>query len=255
MKGTGAFDLTGRVAVVTGASQGLGREMAVALATAGATVVTAARNAEGLAGTVQAVEDRGGRAWSIVCDVTAEADVVALADRTVERHGQVDLLVNNAGIAVETRAAELSVEEFRRTLDVNVLGAFVAAREVGRHMIARGNGKIVNIGSVMGLVGTPGVLAYSTSKAALLHLTRTLAVEWARYGVTVNALALGYVPTRINADRLAEEEVAARIKARVPLRRFGRVDEVGPTIVYLASPATDYMTGQILVLDGGLSAQ
>lgn len=255
MSGNPVFDLGGQVAVVTGASRGLGKAMALALADAGATLALIARNGAALDGVAEEIRAKGGRALPVVCDMTREADVVAMADKVMAEFGQVDILVNNAGVAWDRAVLDLTVEELRDTFDVNVIAPFVAAKAIGRHMVERRKGKIINIGSVDGVVGAPNLVHYCASKGAVIQFTRGLAAEWAKYNIQVNCLCPGYFPTDVNMARLEDETIRKKVLSRIPLRRFGRPEELGPSIVYLASSATDYMTGQVVLLDGGESAR
>ncbi len=251
-----AFDLRGKVIIVTGASRGLGKAMATALAEAGATVVLVARNQSALQQSAKDIEGIvGRRALTGLCDVTDEDQVTALVEQVAAECGTIDVVVNNAGIAWERSVFEMSTREFRDTLEVNVVGSFIMAQKAGRHMMSQRRGKIINIGSVDGLVGAPNLVHYCTSKGGVIQLTRALAAEWAKYNIQVNCLCPGYFLTDINSERMADAKVRDKVLARIPLRRFGRPEELGPSIVYLASSATDYMTGQVVVLDGGESAR
>jgi 2-deoxy-D-gluconate 3-dehydrogenase len=245
--------LAGKVAVVTGASRGLGRAVAVALAGAGADVALAARSRADLDHTARLVEAAGARSLVVPTDVARYAEVEALMERTVGELGRLDVVVNNSGIATVTPLAEMSPEDFRRVIDVNLAGVFHGCRAAARHLIARGSGKIVNLASVLGVVGLPGYTAYAASKGGIIALTRALGVEWARHGIQVNAIAPGWFRTDMNEAAFADPRLRERLLRDVPARRLGQIEEIGPLVVYLASAASDFMTGQTLFLDGGLS--
>lgn len=250
-----AFRLDGKVAVVTGAGRGLGRAIARALAEAGADVALGARTASDLADTARLVEAAGRRALAVPTDVTDETQVEEFAAAVVEAFGGVDVLVNNAGTVVVKPLADLEVAEWRRVIDTNLTGTFLCARAFGPHMIARQKGRVINIASVSGLVGEPLLTAYAASKGGVVNLTRALAAEWAKHGVTVNAIAPGYFDTAMTSQGLDDPEVAVRLIKRIPLRRVGEPDEIGPLAVYLASDASAYITGEIVVIDGGWHAR
>ena len=173
----------------------------------------------------------------------------------LELWGQIDVLVNNAGTALTKRTEDLTDEDWDRVINVNLKGPFICAQEVGRHMIARRQGKIINMGSVLGFVAERQVLPYCVSKGGLLQLTRALALEWARYNIQVNALCPGYIETDLNRDQLADERVRERLLRKIPARRLGTVDDLVGAAVFLASQASDYMTGQCLIVDGGWLAE
>jgi NAD(P)-dependent dehydrogenase (short-subunit alcohol dehydrogenase family) len=244
-------DLSGKVALVTGASRGLGRDMGVALAAAGATVVAAARSRPKLEETVAAIGAEGGRGEAVELDVSQEAQVVAGIEAIVREHGRLDVVVNNAGVVPHEPALETTLDSMRETFEVNVFGLFAVARESARAMAEGGGGTIVNVSSAAATASTPGTAAYASSKAAVAHLTRLLAVEWAPHGITVNALAPGYFPSDVTAQAFADEELSARLLRGVPLRRFGSPGDIGAAVCYLASPAAAYMTGAVLAVDGG----
>lgn len=246
--------LDGRVAIVTGASRGLGRAMAVALAEAGADVALAARTRADLEETARLVAATGRRALAVATDVTAYAQMEALVERTVGELGGLHVVVNNSGIARVAPLAQMSPEDFRAVLEVNLIGAFNGCRAAASHLIAQKSGKIVNVSSMLAQVGLPGYSVYSASKSGVMGFTRALAVEWARHSIQVNAIAPGWFVTDMNADAFGDPRIRERLLRDVPARRTGRLDEIGPLVVYLASAASDFMTGQTLFLDGGHSA-
>ncbi len=246
--------LDGRIAIVTGASRGLGRAMAVALAEAGADVALAARSQPDLEETARLVAATGRRALVVATDVTVYDQVEALVERTVNGLGGLHVVVNNSGIARVAPLAQMSPEDFRAVLEVNLIGAFNGCRAAAAHLIAQKSGKIVNVASMLAQVGLPGYSVYSASKSVITGFTRALAVEWARHSIQVNAIAPGWFVTDMNADAFGDPRVRERLLRDIPARRTGRLDEIGPLVVYLASAASDFMTGQTLFLDGGHSA-
>ena len=249
-----AFRLDGRVAIVTGASRGLGRSIALALAEAGADVALAARSEKELAETASAIEGRGRRAVAVRTDVTVYAQVETLMERTVATLGRLDIVVNNSGIAAVMPLADMPPEDFRRSLEVNLVGVFNGCRAAAARLIAQKSGKIVNLASMLGAAGLAGYTAYSASKGGVIALTRALAVEWARHNIQVNAMAPGWFVTDMNSQAFDDPRIRERLLRDVPARRTGKLEEVGPLAVYLASSASDYMTGQTVFLDGGHSA-
>jgi NAD(P)-dependent dehydrogenase (short-subunit alcohol dehydrogenase family) len=251
------FDLTGKVAIVTGAGSGLGAEFAGALAEAGAAVVAADLNLAGAEETAARLRASGARALAVAANMTSEAEVIALVERTVAEFGQVDILVNNAGIGTVGPPETLSLPEWQRVVDVNLTGVFLGAREAAKPMIAAGNGgRIINIASILG-AGASAPLptaAYAATKAAVINLTRDLAVHWAKYGILVNAIGPAYFGTAMTKDLLAVPEMRTAIERRTPLGRVGRLEELQGPIVFLASEASSYVTGHTLFVDGGWTA-
>ncbi|MFB3102546.1 MAG: SDR family NAD(P)-dependent oxidoreductase [Alphaproteobacteria bacterium] len=248
------FDLDGQVAIVTGASSGLGAHFAETLAKAGAKVAIGARRVDRLAALAEQIADSDGRALPIELDVT-DAGSVAEAIRIAEEElGPISVLVNNAGIPSAGRAIEMPEDEWDRVLDTNLKGAWLMAREVGRHMVEHETaGRIVNISSIIGVsTAAKRVLAYSVSKAGLVSLTKTMALELAGNGICVNAIAPGYIETELNSDFL-QSPAGQRIATRVPIGRFGETGDLDGVLLLLAGPAARYITGSVFTVDGGLS--
>lgn len=244
------FSLSGRVALVTGASGGLGRHFGRVLHAAGAAVVLAARRPESVAAEAAALGDR---AMAVALDVTDAASIAAALDAVAARFGTCDLLVNNAGIAATKPFLEHAEDDWDRVMDVDLRGAFVMAQAAAKRMVAAGReGAIVNIASILGLRVIPGVASYAAAKAGLIQLTRQMAVELARHRIRVNALAPGYIATDINRDFFASDAGQALLK-RIPQRRLGTVDDLTGPLLLLASRAGAHMTGSVVTVDGGHS--
>jgi NAD(P)-dependent dehydrogenase (short-subunit alcohol dehydrogenase family) len=240
--------------VITGASRGLGRAMAVAMAAAGADVALAARSKPDLEETAQQAERHGVRALVLPTDVTRYDEVDALVARTVDALGRLDILVNNSGIARTMPLAEATPDDWRAIVDVNLTGVFNGCRAAAAHLIGQRRGKVINLASVLGAVGLPGYALYAATKGGVIALTRTLGVEWARHNVQVNAIAPGWFVTDMNAAAFGDPRINERLTRDIPMRRTGRLEEIGPLAVFLASSASDFMTGQTIFLDGGHSA-
>jgi 3-oxoacyl-[acyl-carrier protein] reductase len=253
MKASQLFDLTGSVALVTGASSGLGMQFAQALAENGAAVALVARRAERLAEVKKQIEAKGGRAAAIEADVLDAKAMQRAFDRAEATLGTVTVLVNNAGVAHSGRAIELSAEEWRRVLATNLDAVFFWAQEAARRMFAAGKyGNVVNIASVLGLNVAKGVVGYAAAKAGVIQLTKALALEWSFKGVRVNAIAPGWFVTEINRDYLTSEEGRAMTRG-IPLGRFGMDGDLDGALLLLASEAGRYISGTTLVVDGGQS--
>ena len=245
------FSLEGRTAFVTGASRGIGRSIALALAKAGAAVACAARAQAEVESAAAEIESAGGRACALRLDVTQGAQITAAVTEAEKALGPIDVLVNNAGITLEKKTVDVTDDEWDTLLATNLTAMFRCARAVAPGMIARGRGKVINVGSMYGRLGVPRYAAYCASKAAVDGLTRSLAAEWARHGIQVNCLAPGYMNTDIPRAAMADPETRERFLSKVPARRLGEPAEAAALAVYLASPASDFMTGQTVYLDGG----
>lgn len=245
------IDLTGRTALVTGASSGLGRHFAGVLAKAGARVALAARRADALAETRAAIGAAGGSAVVVAMDVTDPASVTAAVGEAWDALGRIDILVNNAGVTATRPFLDMSEEEWDRVIDTNLTGCARVARAVAQRMRDDGKGgAIVNIASILGLRVAGQVSSYIAAKGGLVHLTKAMALELARYGIRVNALCPGYVETELNADFFASDAGKALVK-RIPQRRLGRLADLDGPLLLLASDAGAYMTGSVLAVDGG----
>ncbi|MBE6228935.1 MAG: SDR family oxidoreductase [Bacteroidales bacterium] len=248
------FDLKGNVAVVTGASTGLGLQMAKAFASQGANLVLLARRMNLLEENAKAItEEFGVEVLPFTCDITKTEMVEAAVKATMERFGRVDILVNNAGTGAVGPAEEITDEQFRHEMNIDLFGTFVCAREFGKEMIKAKYGRIINIASMYGLVGNMivGSAPYHAAKGGVVNFTRALAAEWGKYGVTVNSICPGYFYTDLTTETLDSDYFQAIAKRSIPLERYGRSGELDTCALFLASPASTYVTGQNIAVDGG----
>lgn len=248
-----SFDLTGKTALVTGASRGLGKGFALALAKAGADVVVTSRTESSLAETTAGVEALGRKAWPIVLDVREKESIETAVDAAWTAAGKIDILVNNAGCNVRKPALEVTWEDWNLVLETNLRGVFFVAQAVARRMAARGYGRIINIGSVTCVNGYAGLAPYGASRGGVKQLTMSLADDWGKLGITVNCLAPGWFKTAQNAVMYEDEKWVEYLTDRIPLKRPGAPGDLDGTLVFLASDASAYVTGQTLLVDGGIS--
>jgi gluconate 5-dehydrogenase len=247
------FDLTGRVAIVTGASRGLGQGFARALAHAGADLVVTSRDVERLRTFQREVEKSGRRVVAIRLDVRDEDSIRLMADAAHDAYGRIDILVNNAGCNVRKHAVEVSWDDWNLVLDTNLRGAFFVAQAVARYMLPRGKGRIINIGSVTSVFGYAGLGPYGASRGGIRQLTMSLADDWGPHGITVNCLAPGWFQTEQNKVLYEDSEWVDYLVDRIPLKRPGRPQDLEGAVIFLASDASAYITGQTLLVDGGIS--
>lgn len=256
LPGLKQFDLTGHVALITGGSKGLGAAMAAGLASAGATLVLAGRDGQLASKVAQEISDEYSvPATGVAADVTVPADVKSLIQDVVDRHGKIDVLINSAGINIRGGIDDVSYEQFQQVQKTNVDGTWLCCREVIPHMKSAGYGRIVNLGSTLGLVGLADRTPYTASKGAVVQLTRALGMELAPWGVTCNAICPGPFLTEMNLPIAESEEAKKHVLGAVALERWGKLEEIQGPALLLASPASSYMTGSMVTVDGGWTAR
>ncbi|WP_258360979.1 SDR family NAD(P)-dependent oxidoreductase [Moorella sulfitireducens] len=249
------FNLEGKVAVVTGGAGALGESIATALAMYGADVVVTGRTMQTLEESVKNIEKAGRKALAITCDVSREDQVINMVEKTMDKYGKIDILVTAAGIAKRFPAEDFPLDAFEQVMDINVKGTFLCCKHVGKIMIKQGHGKIITISSVRAFAGHPGgYAAYGTSKGAVNLLTKQLATEWAKYNINVNAVAPTIFWTPLTQEVLENESLKQIFLSRIPMGRAAVTQDIVGAVIYFAAPASDFVTGQVLYVDGGCTA-
>jgi gluconate 5-dehydrogenase len=247
------FDLSEKVAIVTGTSRGLGQYFARALTKAGADLVITSRDVSRLTEFKQEIESLGRRALPVQLDVLSQSDIDNMISMTIKEYGKIDILVNNAGLNIRKPSTEVSQQDWDTILDTNLKGSFFCAQAVAKEMIKQNHGRIINVGSCTCVFGMEGIAAYTASRGAILSMTRSLAAEWGKFGITVNVLAPGWFKTAQNAVLYENKEWVDYITERIPLNRPGQPNDLDGTVIFLASDASEYITGQIILVDGGFT--
>jgi len=245
------FDLSGRVALVTGASKGLGRAMAIALAKAGATLALYGRDVAGLMEVKETIQGIGRRSEYWPVDILKKEEIDAGVEKTTASFGSVDILVNNAGVNVRKPVLEITPDEWDFVIDTNLKGCLLTTQAVVPHMLAKGNGKIINMASILGAVALPSQVAYASSKGGIIQMTKVMALEWAKQNIQVNAIGPTYFETPLVAPLRNDPERYNFIIERTPMGRWGQPDELAGVVIFLASKASDFVTGQTIFVDGG----
>lgn len=249
------FSLRDKVAVVTGAGKGLGKSMAMALAESGASVAVVSRTQSEVEETAKEIRDNGGNALPLVVDVSREVEVVRMVEQVLSEFKSVDVLVNNVGAFKGGPFIESTVEDWKKMMNINLTGTYLCSKIVGMHMIEKQKGKIINVSSALGAFGASGSSAYCASKGGVIQLTRALAVEWAKYNINVNSIAPYSMETDTTKALLEDEKVKKAILSKIPLKRLGQPSDLSGVVVFLAASASDYITGQVIFVDGGFSVQ
>jgi gluconate 5-dehydrogenase len=247
------FDLSGKVAIVTGASRGLGQYFGRALVKAGADLVITSRKLSSLTEFKQEIESLGRKALAVQVDVLSQSDIENMVRMAIEEYGKIDILVNNAGLNIRSPSADFSWDDWDTVLQTNLKGNFFCAQAVGKEMIKRKYGRIINMGSCTCVFGMEGIAPYTASRGGVLMMTKSLAAEWGKYGITVNVLAPGWFKTAQNAALYENKQWLENVKSRIPLNRPGLPNDLDGAVIFLASDASSYITGQMIMVDGGFT--
>lgn len=249
------FDLTEKIALITGGSRGIGKQIVKTYAAQGATVIIASRNADDCNKIAQEVMQEGGKAMAIRCDLANLDDIANMYKQVVDAFGKLDILVNNAGVSITKPSINITKEDWDTTFDINSRGLFFSCQEAAKIMIEQGKGKIINVSSIGGIKTFKRIAPYGASKAAVIHLTKSLASEWARYGILVNGIAPGLISTDINTEEIADERLLQKMLKMIPLRHLGQPSDIAAMALYLGSDVSNFMTGQTISIDGGVTSE
>ncbi|HUN54871.1 MAG TPA: 3-oxoacyl-ACP reductase family protein [Smithella sp.] len=247
------FRIEDKVVIVTGASKGLGREMALGLGQAGVSVVVTSRTVSLIEKTADEIKKAGGSAIALQVDVSDPESINRMVSRAVEHYGRIDILINNAGIAPMKKTVDTEIGDWNDIMNTNLKSAFLISKAVAPHMIAKRQGKIINIGSVLGRMASTTAMPYCVSKAGIAHMTRALALEWAPFGIHVNCIAPGFFETEMTLQTREDQSHMKFMMFKIPVKRLGRPEEIVGAVLFLASEASNYMTGAVLTIDGGYS--
>ncbi len=249
------FSLRDKVALVTGAGKGLGKSMALALSESGAHVIVVSRTLSDIEATAREIQENGVKSLPVALDVTKEQDVIRMAEKVLGEFKTIDILVNNVGTFIGGPLLEFSVDNWHKILEINLTSTYLCSKVVGKHMVEKQKGKIINISSALGVFGARDSGAYCASKGGVVQLTKALAIEWAKYNINVNSIAPYALETDMTRTMLEDEKIKKAIISKIPLKRIGQPADLSGTVVFLASKASDYITGQVIFVDGGFSAQ
>ncbi|MBD3107306.1 SDR family oxidoreductase [Bacillus sp. AGMB 02131] len=249
------FNLTNKIALITGGSRGIGRQIVKTYAAQGATVIIASRNINDCQKVAEEVIQSGGNAMAISCDMANLEDIANMYKQIEDEFGKLDILVNNAGVSITKPSIEVTKEDWDTMFDINIRGLFFSCQEAAKIMIKQEKGKIINVSSIGGIKTFKRIAPYGASKAAVIHLTKSLASEWARYGIFVNGIAPGLISTDINTEEVSDEKLLQKMLRMIPLRHLGQPSDIAAMALYLASDASNFMTGQTISIDGGVTSE